>query len=213
MPFVKTSFRFGQSRVVLEAGVSNPPARGRAAQEADAAPVTDNVVGPDGPRDGRRRRRGILVGLLVISVGLLCCVAYGSKGSSTQPYPDGQIVRGTVVAVHRHVYTRKARRYVACTVEVEYTFAHQATVASDDYATVDQCTMKGQQVDVSVRGSDVATARVVLPSAQPMLMIGQLFAGFWVAIGAWILLASLLGRRRPVPDGPTSGRHEPSSSR
>ncbi|GAA2496058.1 hypothetical protein GCM10009858_37810 [Terrabacter carboxydivorans] len=196
--------RFGQSRGGLGVGRSNLQGLDRAASQAvDATPVADGVVGQGDPRPGGVRRRGLLVGLLVMGVGLLCAVLYGSTASTTQAYADGHIVRGTVFAVDRHLTTRHARTYLTCTAEVGFTFGRAATVAST-YGTLEQCNMKGQQVDVSVRGSDPATARVVLPSAPTGLMIGQYFAWAWTALGAWIFLATLLRRGRPVPDRPSS---------
>ena len=196
MPFVKASIRFGRFGVALGATWSDPQRRDPAVQDASGAFIGHGPDGPDSPRRGRRRRAGILAGLLVIGVGLLCHWAIGSTLSSTESYPDGQTVRGTVVAVDHHYKMYKARRVASCTVEVEFTVGRETSVATDSYGTGEQCAMKGQQVEVSVLGSDPATARVILPSAQPMLKLGEVFVWLWVALGVWILSASLLGRRR-----------------
>ncbi|GAA2473574.1 hypothetical protein [Terrabacter carboxydivorans] len=51
--------------------------------------------------------------------------------------------------------------------------------------------MKGRPVEVCVRGSDLGSARVLLPSDEKLFRLGEYFAWLWVALGVWVLLGRL----------------------
>lgn len=182
--FVKT-LRFGP----LSAAVVDRP--GRRARSAGGAPLADTVVGT-ASSTAEGKSRGVVFGLLIVVAGLMCSWVMWSTASSTEPYPDGQTLHGTVVAVDRHWHTWKSgSATLSCTVEVAFTLGDQPARTNSAFGTGQQCTMRGQQVDVSVRGADPATARVIIAYGPTNMWLGQLFAWFWVAIGAWPILHRL----------------------
>lgn len=198
---MKSSIRFGQMRVELGVNSANPRVSGRVAQDAGEATAADGLVGLENPQDARKKR-GVLVGLLVVLVGLLSAGVIESKLSSTQPYPDGQTLQGTVVRVDHHWSSSKSgRATLACTVEVAFILGNKAHTVSAAYSTGDQCGTRGQQVAVSVRGSDPGSARVIITSGHSALILGLFFAGFWVILGAWIVLAQFVSHRQRERSG------------
>lgn len=190
-----TLSRIGRLRAVLAAYAFNPYLHGRAAQLAGGALVADGLGGRRSPLDGRKSRSGILGGVLIVVVGLLASWSIGSHMAPMEAYPDGQTVPGTVVAVH---YSQTSSRCgstrtvcTVCTVEAKFTFEGLTTTAIAGVGSPDECSMKGQPVEVSVRGSDLGSARVLLPSDQTLFTMGRYFAWLWVALGAWVLLDRL----------------------
>ncbi|GAA2743114.1 hypothetical protein GCM10009868_15630 [Terrabacter aerolatus] len=189
-----TLTRMGRLRAVLAAYSFNPYLRGRAAELAGGALLADGLGGRRSPLDGRKSRSGILGGVLIVVVGLLAAWSIASHMSSLEAYPDGQTVPGTVVAVHYSQTSRCTSTQAVCTVctvEAKFTSGGLTTTALAGVRSPDQCTMKGQPVDVSVRGSDLGSARVLLPTDQTLFTVGLYFAWLWVALGVWVLLDRL----------------------
>lgn len=185
------TLRFGPLSASIVARSQHPPPPGRVTPLIGEAPTADSFVAPE-VSTGERKSRGVLIGLFVIAVGLVCSWVIWSTASSTEPYPDGQTLHGTVVAVDRHWHTWKSgSRTLTCTVEVAFTLGARPARTSSAFSTVEQCTMRGQQVDVSVRAFDPGTARVIIAYGPTNMWLEQLFAWFWVAIGAWPILHRL----------------------
>jgi hypothetical protein len=192
---VTTLKRIGRLRAVLAAYSFNPYLHGRAAELAGGALLADGLGGRRSPLDGRKSRGGVLGGVLIVVVGLLAAWSIAYHMSPIEAYPDGQTVPGTVVAVH---YSQTSSRCgstrtvcTVCTVEARFTSEGLTTTTIAGVASADQCSMKGQPVEVSVRGSDLGSARVLLPSDQKLFTVGLYFAWLWVALGVWVMLDRL----------------------
>lgn len=191
------TLRFGPFSASIVARSQNPPLPDRVTALIGDEPTADGFVAREVPT-GERKSRGILVGLFIVAVGLVCSWNIGFDLSSTEPYSDGQTLHGTVIAVERHWQSFKSKPpELACKVEVAFTLGRQAARASSAYSTMEQCPLMGQQVDVSVRGSDPGTARVIIDyGSSTGMWLGQLFVWFWIAIGAWLILHGLRDFRR-----------------
>lgn len=189
-----TLTRIGRLRAVIAAYSFNPYLRGRAAELAGGALLADGLGGRRSPLDGRKGRSGILGGVLIVVVGLLALWSISSSMAPMEAYPDGQTLPGTVVAVHYSQSSNCGSTHTVCTVctvEAKFTAEGLTTTTTAGVRSPDQCTMKGQPVEVSVHGSDLGSARILLPSDQRLFTVGLYLAWLWVALGAWVLLDRL----------------------
>ncbi|MEW1951974.1 hypothetical protein [Terrabacter sp. NPDC080008] len=140
----------------------------------------------------RRRRRGSAIGsVTLLVVGLLLSWVIGSNLHSADPYPDGQTLHGTVVALDHSSRLTKRGKVTACTVEVEFVFRGATARARAGHASGEECALMGQPLDVSVRASDPRTARVLISGDRPTLVVAEYFAWLILAVGAWRCLVLL----------------------
>lgn len=189
---MNTLIRLGRLRAVLASRSSNPYLRGRAAQLAGGALIADGLVGLENPLDGQKTRGGILSGIPFILVGVLFSWLLGGMITSVEPYPDGHIVQGTVVAVERSTSTdSKGRTSTSCFARVQVVVGNESSTVTTGYGSSSQCDMEGSTVDVSVRGSDSASGRVLIPGDHTLFSV--LRYGVWavIALGVWVFLTRL----------------------